>query len=101
MHLGKIMGKQPPESELNRVFKNEKQEYRQNKKKIPEFYHVLLFCRINATTATGTRERTHGMPDCCVVVGIGGTGGTIVCMVPGGDVVTGVGMVTMVSVLFG
>ena len=41
------------------------------------------------------------MPDCCVVAGIGGTGGTTVCMVPGGDVVTGVGMVTMVSVLFG
>ncbi len=53
---------------------------------------------MNAMTATGTRERTHGMPDCCVVVGIGGT---TVCMVPGGDVDIGVGIVTMVSVLFG
>ena len=49
---------------------------------------------MNAMTATGIRERTHGMPDCCVVVGIGGTGDTTVCMVPGGDVVTSVGMVT-------
>ena len=55
---------------------------------------------MNAMTATGIRERTHGMPDCCVVVGIGGTT-TTVRMVPGGDVVTGVGTVTMVSVLFG
>jgi len=49
-------------------------------------------------TATGTRERIHGMPDCCVVVGIDGTA---VCMVPGGDVETGVGIVTRVSVLSG
>jgi hypothetical protein len=61
------------ESELNRVYKNEKQEYRQNLVKDTGFFYVLLFCRINAMTATGIRERTHGMPDCCVVVGIGGT----------------------------
>ncbi len=42
-------------------------------KKIPEFFHVLLFCRMNAMTATGTRERIHGKPDFCVVEGIGGT----------------------------
>jgi len=84
---------------LNRIFKNEKHEYRQNqKKKIPDFFNVLLFCRRNAMTATGTRERSHGMPDCGVVVGIDST---TVCMVPGGDVDLGVGIVTTVSAIFG
>ena len=43
VHLGKIMGKQPPESELNRVFKNEEQEYRQNKKKYRIFFTFFFF----------------------------------------------------------
>jgi len=57
--------------------------------------YVLLFCRMNAMTATGIRERIHGMPDCCVVVGTGVT----VCSVPGRDVATTVGEVTGERVL--
>jgi hypothetical protein len=56
-------------------------------KKIPEFFHVLLFCRMNAMTATGIRDRIHGNPDFCVVAE---TGGTTVCTVPDGDVTIGV-----------
>jgi hypothetical protein len=82
---------------LKRFFKNEKREYRQNPKKIREFFQVLLFCRMNAMTATGIRERIHGMPDFCVVAG---TGGTTVCTVPDWDVAISDGVETGVSVLF-
>jgi len=51
---------------------------------------------MNAMTATGTRERIHGMPDCCVVAGMGVTG----CSDPGRDVATTVGAVTGGRVLF-
>jgi hypothetical protein len=67
-------------------------------KKIPDFFHVLLFCRMNAMTAMGTRERIHGTPDFCVVAGIGGT---TVCTVTDGDVIISVSVVTRVSVLSG
>jgi hypothetical protein len=66
-------------------------------KKIPEFFHVLFFCRINTMTVTGTRERIHEMPECCVV---GGIGGTTVCTVPDGDIAISVGVVTGVRFLF-
>ena len=66
-------------------------------KKIPEFFHVLLFCRMNAMTATGIRERIHGKPDFCVVADISGT---TVCPVPDGDVTISVWVVTWASVLF-
>jgi hypothetical protein len=36
-HPGKITGRQTPESEVNRVLKNKKHEYRQILLKIPEF----------------------------------------------------------------
>ena len=67
-------------------------------KKIPDFFHVLLFCRMTAMTATGTRESTHGKPDFCVVAGIGGI---TVCTVPAGDVTINVWVVTGMSVLSG
>jgi hypothetical protein len=66
-------------------------------KKIPEFFHVLLFCRMKAMTATGTRERTQGTPDFCVVAGIGDT---TVCTVPDGDETISVRFVTGVGVRF-
>jgi hypothetical protein len=67
-------------------------------KKIPEYFHVLLFCRMKAMTVTGIRERTHGKPDCWVVAGMGGT---TVCTVTGRDGVVSMGVVIEVSVLFG
>jgi hypothetical protein len=67
-----------------------------NKKIIRILSHVLLICRMNAMTATGIRERIHGMPDCCVVAGMGVTG----CSDPGRDVATTVGAVTGGRVLF-
>ena len=51
---------------------------------------------MNAMTATGIRERIHGMPDCRVVAGMGVTG----CSVPGRDIATIVGGVTGAGVLF-
>ena len=68
------------------------------KKKIPEYFHVLLFCRMNAMTATGIRERIHGIPDCCGVAGIGVSPGS---PIPGRDVAFSVGVVTGASVLSG
>jgi hypothetical protein len=67
-------------------------------KKISEFFHVLLFCRMNAITATGIRERIHGKPDFCDVAEIDGT---TVCMVPEGDATISERVVTGMSVLFG
>jgi hypothetical protein len=67
-------------------------------KKIPDFFQALLFCRMNAMTAMGIREKIHGKPDFCVVAGIGGT---TVCTVTDGDVIISVWIVTWVSVLSG
>ena len=52
---------------------------------------------MKAMTATGTRERTQGTPDFCVVAGIGDT---TVCTVPDGDVTISVRVVTGVGVRF-
>jgi hypothetical protein len=67
-------------------------------KKIPDFFHVFLFCCMNAMKAMGIRERIHGKPDFCVVAGIGGT---TVCTVNEGDVIISVWVVTWLSVLSG
>jgi len=43
VYLGPIPGKHTPESEMNRIFKNEKHEYLQNQKKRYRIFFMVFF----------------------------------------------------------